>query len=282
MGTSLTGHTLFMLHCTLSKPVSKIVVAALILLTLPSAALSAEDEHTDERLAPYHYVPSDDARADVTATVSTAKRENKLAMIVLGAEWCHDSRGFGSKISEPAMQSILNAWYEVRFVDVGYLEDRRELTQSLGYPINFGTPTVLVIDPESGQLINRDEVSIWQNADSTPLSDYEAHFQMLADTRDARVASAGNEPDLPELNRFISDQTQRLAEGYVQLQPLMKQFDQNRSGPRPENFDALWEEVWEFRTQLQKDIIAQRRLLQNSPDATTNISWPAYGPFSWE
>jgi hypothetical protein len=247
-----------------------------------SMALAADDEAADDRLAQYRYLPSDDPQADVQRALAQAKAENKLAMIVLGAEWCHDSVGFGSKLSQPTMQAILKSSYVSVFVDVGYLEDMRVITQPLGYPINFGTPTVLVIDPESGQLLNYDSVSTWQSAFSVPLEDYEQAFTELAQQAGQTSSTAAVDfTASPALREFQDAQVERLLQGYRELGPLLAAYD-TKDLESPDEFETLWVEVRDFRAQLQKDLLALRQQEMSPEPAAESLPLPDYPAFSWE
>lgn len=239
------------------------------------------DEQDLERLEPYHYRPSAQLQEDVDQTLKIAREEQKLAIIALGAEWCHDSRAFGARFSEPSMQEILDENYVVLFADLGYLEDRREIMEPLGYPINFGTPTVLVIDPESGRLINYAQVSTWQNADSVPLDEYQAYFLTLAEDWNQGNIAPLEQPASDELQAFTTRNVERLMAGYVALAPLLADYDADLL-ESDEEFETLWVEVREFRAQLQEDLTTLRLAENAQMIPAGDREWPEYGPLSWE
>ncbi len=255
-------------------------LAALILVFAP-AVHAAEPDTEPQRLEPYHYRPLMQAQEAVTRTIDTAREDGKLALIVLGAEWCHDSRAFGVRLSQPSMQDIIKESFVTQFVDVGYLEDRRAITAPLGYPINFGTPTVLVIDPQSGVLLNFADVSIWQNADSVPLEDYEHYFSSLAvNWSQGLVDPLINEPSV-ELQSFTDHNIQRLLAGYAALGPMLEDYDNDKLEDT-ESFEALWAEVRDFRAELQRNMTELRISEAGADGPAAGSEWPEYGPFSWE
>lgn len=257
------------------------LVLATLLLGFAPATQSAGQDESANRLEPYYYRPLLHAQETVARTIETAREENKLALIALGAEWCHDSRAFGARLSEPSMQDILERSFVTQFIDVGYLEDQRPITGPLGYPINFGTPTVLVIDPQSGVLLNFDDVSIWQNAYSVPLEDYEVYFSTLAvNWQQGLTKPLISEPS-DELQSFTDRNVERLVAGYAALGPMLKAYDAD-SLQDPESFESLWEEVRRFRAQLQKDMTELRTSGAATGLPQTENIWPEYGPFSWE
>jgi len=74
------------------------------------------------------------------------------------------------------MQTVLSRRYVTQFIDVGYLEDRRDITNLVGYPNYFATPTVLIVDPISNTLVNMNSLKKWQSADSVELPIYIEQF----------------------------------------------------------------------------------------------------------
>lgn len=257
---------------------SLILLAALCIFG--ATTLSADVQELT-RLDPYFYHPVADAAADVQGAIETAKSEGKIALIALGAEWCHDSRALGGRFSEPAMQEVLAEGYVVLFVDVGYLEDHRSITRTLGYPINFGTPTVLLVDPESGGLLNFADVSIWQSADTVPLEEYEQYFSTLhSDWTQGQIRPLTVPPSIA-MESFTERNVARLTAGYAALSPLLEQYDAKElKDPAP--FEALWREVRDYRNQLQQDITFLRLEEAAGSDQSDLTQWPEYGPFSWE
>lgn len=253
------------------------LLSAVLLLMGPT--LVSADEDDAERLEPFYYRPDVQMREAVQQTLERARNEEKLAIIALGAEWCHDSRALGSRFSEPSMQQILGDHYATLFVDVGYLADRRDITEPLGYPINFGTPTVLIIDPETGGLVNFAEVSMWQSADTVSLEEYEAYFSGLAMNWKTGEVSPLTEPASEALQAFTDRNVERLMAAYTLLGPLLADYDEDRL-ESAEAFETLWVEVREFRSQLQQDLTTLRLAEAGSVDS--GLEWPEYGPFSWE
>jgi len=130
------------------------VLTSLILLTSGHAVANDESNvktaaASAEELGEL-YLPSDDSMAAVASVIASAKQSNKLALVILGANWCHDSRGLASRFHLEPMKTLIDESYEVIFVDVGYLNKGRNLIESLGSPAYYATPTVLIIDPVSG------------------------------------------------------------------------------------------------------------------------------------
>ncbi|MEC8419069.1 MAG: thioredoxin family protein, partial [Pseudomonadota bacterium] len=119
---------------TISLPTLLIFIVTLLLLSGCGATQSGID---------YKYSPTANPLNKVVHAQSEAFKQNKLLLVVLGAQWCHDSTGLAKRFSSNEMQRILTPHYETVFVDVGMLEDRRNITERFNYPIYYATPTVM-------------------------------------------------------------------------------------------------------------------------------------------
>lgn len=254
-----------------------IIVLVLCLISFWVTA-SDENKDTDNILPEYLYTPAADPMLAVTQTLERAKENNKLALVVLGAQWCHDSRGLASNFSKPALHTILNERFVSIFVDVGNYEDRRDITQRFGYPIYFATPTVLVVDPKTELLMNEDTLSIWQSAYSVDFDKYMSYFAEVG-KNEISTDKIARLNDNKGLKRFTEQQVDRLLVAYARLAPLMALEDAGELEDKSE-FYALWNEVRDFRSQLQKDLHRLRSLAMQASQAP--LDFPVYEAFSWE
>lgn len=242
------------------------LLGALLMIGCQSA------QHADA-LSQYTFTPDTNYTAAVAATQEKAKQQNKLLLVVMGAQWCHDSRGLAGKFSEPQMQTVLAQRFETVFVDVEYFEDRHAIAQKFGYPAYFGTPTVLVVDPKTSTLLNRETVPIWQNGDSVPLEQYIDYFSHVGETAPKPVI------DSVSLAHFTQEQVARLKRAFDYLRPVWKDVREGKQKDSSE-LSAFATEVWKFRVQLQKDINAMNEQLRQNPQVVLVI--PSYEKFSWE
>ncbi|MEH6790168.1 thioredoxin family protein [Parasphingorhabdus sp.] len=119
-----------------------------------------------------------DAAAEVDAALALAQQSGKRVMLVLGANWCHDSRGLAGWFAEPRFAAMLDAKYERVNVDVGYKDRNLAIAPRFGIAEIKGTPTVLVLSPE-GQLLNRKSAPKWRNAASREPDDIFAYFDQF-------------------------------------------------------------------------------------------------------
>lgn len=126
--------------------------------TLPDAAA-----HPEARA----YAVTPDAMADVDAALARAGANGKRVLLVMGANWCHDSRALAGWLETPRFAALVAERFELVFVDVGEPQtgEGRNLyiARRFGIENLEGTPAVLVLTEES-QLLNRDTAASWRNA----------------------------------------------------------------------------------------------------------------------
>jgi thiol-disulfide isomerase/thioredoxin len=126
-----------------------------------AATTSLTSEHPEAR----PFKAKADARADVEAALSRAKAGDRLAIIVMGANWCHDSRALAGWFATPRFSKMIAARYELVFVDVGYRDRNLDIAKGFGFKALKGTPTVLIVDGY-GKLLNKKDAPSWRNAAS--------------------------------------------------------------------------------------------------------------------
>ncbi len=142
------------------------------------AAFKPHDHDNDPR-------PFDAARnamADVNAALIAAQASGKNVLLVLGGNWCHDSRGLAAKFERDELAEVIAESYELVYVDIGYRDRNLDVPARFGVMELFGTPTVLIVSPE-GDLLNRDSVHDWRTADSKPYDETLSYFERFAGGR---------------------------------------------------------------------------------------------------
>ena len=115
------------------------------------------------------YAASADAGAEVDAALARAAASGKRVLLVMGANWCHDSRALAGWLETPRFAALAAAHYEVVFVDVGVPQTGQgrnlDIARRLGLADMPGTPALLVLSAQ-GELLNRDTAASWRNAAS--------------------------------------------------------------------------------------------------------------------
>jgi len=228
------------------------------------------------------FLPSADVMADVDKTLTAAKAEGKLALIVMGATWCHDSRGLVKRFRDERISPTIDDNYQTLFVDVGHLDQARAVNQRFGMPSIYATPTVMIVDPETGELKNSKTMHLWRNADSISHDDTKEYFaeEAVKARAPAPVVGAILASYYAAIDAFENAQAARLVEGYDLIGP---QLAMGR-GKYPEGFEALWGEVRGFRYKLTDDLLALRAQAEELAAEGINepLVFPSYPELSWE
>lgn len=223
------------------------------------------------------YIASANPMQDVQNGLDTAKVDNKLLLLVMGAQWCHDSRGLADKFSDKTLLPILEANYHTVFVDIGYYKNLTSITQRFEQAHYYATPTVLIIDPVNEHLINNIDMHIWGSADSLSTDTYAEYFTRYA-TRPLPAHRALPKQHIMPIAQFEAQHAARLSAAYSVLVPQMMAED--KTGQATDVFYEQWQAVKEYRMSLQIDILTLRQQALNEPEKT--LVFPTYPAFSWE
>jgi hypothetical protein len=155
------------------------VVIALFYFTPDLSARAAESEHSKEEPRPFNEAADTNADADVDAALAAAAARGTRVILVLGGNWCHDSRGLAAKFEDPALAALLAERYELVWVDVGRRERNLDIARRFGVGDLLGTPTVLILSAD-GDLLNGATAHDWRDAASKTLEETQAYFTRLA------------------------------------------------------------------------------------------------------
>ena len=149
------------------KPFLMLLMLCYLLLNPVQAATTGRD------LA---FMPEQQVLAQLPQLQQQAAADNKLLLLVLGANWCHDSVALLQQFAKADFQQALQQRFVLALVDVGYLEYGQATANRYGLPLYYATPTVMVIAPQSGQLLNKMDLLHWSNAASFDLAAYQQYF----------------------------------------------------------------------------------------------------------
>ncbi len=233
------------------------------------------------------FSPRDDVAGDISAVLARALDEEKLALIVLGANWCHDSRALVARLDDPPLKALIQSRFVTMLVDVGYYQYGQSVMQRFGEQIYYATPTVLVVDPRTEAVIPHPDRHQWGAAASISMADSVNYFREF---RAPKVAPVGIDPAISRsalealamVDQFEMAQAKRVATGYEVVGPLLAVLDQSKQ--KPANFDRLWRELAAFRNGLSSDIHAHRQALQRGekPKYSLQSLNKKYDRLSWE
>ncbi|MEO8113633.1 MAG: thioredoxin family protein [Phenylobacterium sp.] len=109
---------------------------------------------------PYPYDEAANADAQVAAALAKARAHGKLLLIDLGGDWCGDCRILAATMELPELKAFVDGHYELVSVDVGRMDRNLQVPARYGITQRLeGVPSLLVVDPLSGKLLNRDQIS---------------------------------------------------------------------------------------------------------------------------
>lgn len=165
----------------ISLPILFLASFTLSILTACETAsqITAETAHADSHAhdEPRPYDSGQDALRDVENIIAAAKADDKLALVVMGANWCHDSRGLAAQFEKERFKSgILNDYYKLLYVDVGQKDRNINIANRFGLETIEGTPTVFIVDGD-GTVLNLDTAPTWRNAASRHEDDIAKYFE---------------------------------------------------------------------------------------------------------
>ncbi len=255
-----------------------IFTLALCVSFLPRSASAAETD-PDGRL----FEPSADALADVEAALARAGDNDQLGLVVLGGNWCHDSRALAARLYRSPLAEVIEENYELVFVDVGYLDKGRDVLLEFGVPQFYATPTVLIIDPSTRQVVDNEERHLWSNAYKVDMASSVDYFEKwAANDREPAPVSAELQQLYAEIDEFEQQLAERVAAGYAVVGPMLKAYKADNA---PGEFDAAWDELAGFRMAIPGAIKelrdeARRRVAAGEDDI--ELEFPTYPLLSWE
>lgn len=157
-------------------------IAAILALALAACATTGDGAaaHPEARA----YSVTADATADVDAALARASANGKRVLVVLGANWCHDSRALAGWLETSRFAALTAERYETVFVNVGMPQtgDGHNLgiAKRFGLANVPGTPALLVLTAD-GKPVNRDTAASWRNAASRSEDAIYAELAALAD-----------------------------------------------------------------------------------------------------
>jgi thiol-disulfide isomerase/thioredoxin len=116
---------------------------------------------------PYPYDEAANANAAVAAAKARARREHKLLLIDLGGNWCADCRILAGTMALPEVKTFVDRNYELVTVDVGHFDRNLQIPAHYGITHRLeGVPSLLVVDPRTDALLDKDHVSALEDARS--------------------------------------------------------------------------------------------------------------------
>ena len=163
-----------------------LAAAVLAAAAVPLAAAPEETpDHPEARL----YDASIDATAAVDAALARAAERQVNVLIVLGANWCHDSRAFAGWTETDRIGALIENRYEIVFVNVGMPQSgdghNAHIMHRFGIEEQLGTPMVLLVSHD-GVLLNPESAQSWRDTASRSEDAIYEELALMATTGIAR------------------------------------------------------------------------------------------------
>lgn len=96
-----------------------IVLAALAVTACASSASAPSPAPAAPMPEARSYLVSDNATADVDAALARARQSGKRVLLVMGANWCSDSRALAGWLATDRFAELIERKYELVFVNIG-------------------------------------------------------------------------------------------------------------------------------------------------------------------
>jgi len=163
----------------------RIVLAGLMLALAacatpaPQAAADAHAAYPEARA----YAVTADPMGEVDAALARAAQRDTRVLLVMGANWCHDSRALAGWLETERFARLVDDHFEPVFVNIGMPQTgdghNIAIARRFGLDDLPGTPNLLVITPE-GALVNPDSATGWRDAASRSEDAIYAELEQLA------------------------------------------------------------------------------------------------------
>jgi thioredoxin family protein len=115
---------------------------------------------------PNLYDKSADAKADIAAAVSQAKKDHQRVMLVFGANWCYDCHVLDKAFHQSDVAALLQKNFQVVHVDIG--DDGKkngDIAAEYQVPLGKGIPALAILDAD-GKLLFAQKNGEWESARS--------------------------------------------------------------------------------------------------------------------
>lgn len=136
--------------------------------TLPEQpAAAAERQSNPEALA---FIAESNAQADVDRALADAKKDGKMVLVILGANWCHDSVGLAGWLDTPRFKDMMRDRYTIVYVDVGTPQIGKgrnlDIAKRFGISKVKNTPLLLIVSADGERMNSKKDAISWRNAAS--------------------------------------------------------------------------------------------------------------------
>lgn len=129
---------------------------------------------------PLIYDPHANPRDDLALATARAAQDDKLILLVFGADWCPDCQVLDYHFKQEGLRAVIDANFHVVKVDVGEKDKNLDFVAEFGNPIAKGIPAIAILDAGLGiqYVSNAGEFANSRSAKTDSLKDW---FQSVVD-----------------------------------------------------------------------------------------------------
>ena len=116
------------------------------------------------------------SNAQLETFISASLNQEKLPMVIFGANWCPDARCLDAVMQLPTLEGFLDQHFAIMRIDVGEYTRNMSLMEPLGLASQEGIPRIVILglDGESINLATNDQ---WRSARQSDPQDIFEYFQ---------------------------------------------------------------------------------------------------------
>jgi hypothetical protein len=137
----------------------------------------AERQGNPEGLA---FFADRNAQADVENALASAKASGKTVLVIMGANWCHDSVGLAGWLGTLRFIDMMRDRYQVVYVDVGTPQTGNgrnlDIARRFGIKKLKSTPLVMLVSADGVLLNSKKDAVSWRNAASRSEAEIYGYF----------------------------------------------------------------------------------------------------------
>jgi thiol-disulfide isomerase/thioredoxin len=114
------------------------------------------------------YFADRNAQADIDNALANAKISGKTIIVIMGADWCHDSVSLAARLDAPRFATMMRDRYAVLHVDVGTPQTGKgrnlDIAKRFGIKKVKTTPLVMMVSGDGVLLNSKKNAASWRNA----------------------------------------------------------------------------------------------------------------------
>lgn len=116
------------------------------------------------------YFADRNAQVDVERALADARTSGKMVLVIMGANWCHDSIGLAGWLDTPRFMEMTRDRYAIVYVDVGKPQIGKGRNLDIAKRFGIGkvktTPLVMLVSADGRLLNSKKDAASWRNAAS--------------------------------------------------------------------------------------------------------------------